>query len=100
MSKLHDEFVAEIGRSESIDDNMHSLLESIADRIDACKGNRVKLSDLATILREDPKAVSSAVQKVVTVPAEPEPVIRTAEEARQDEIDNTPPAHRLPEPVL
>jgi hypothetical protein len=67
MSKLHDEFVGEIGRSESIDDNVHSLMESIADRIDACKGNKVRLSDLSTVLREDPKAVSVAVQKVVVV---------------------------------
>ena len=80
MSKLHDEFVAEIGQSESIDDNVHSLLESIADRIDACKGNKVKLSDLSTILREDHQAVASAVQDVVVLPVRDEPAVQVAEE--------------------
>lgn len=84
MSKLHDEFVADIGRSESVDDNVHSLLESIADRIDACNGNRVKLSDLATVLREDHLAVSSAVQTVVTPPVVEEPVIQAADEPRDE----------------
>lgn len=69
MTKLHDDFVAEIGTSANVDDNVHSMLNTIADRIDACGGNRVKLSDLTTILREDPKAVSVAVQKVTPVPA-------------------------------
>lgn len=68
MTKLHDDFLAEIGTSANVDDNVHSMLNAIADRIDACAGNRVKLSDLATILREDPKAVSVAVQKVTPVP--------------------------------
>jgi len=68
MSKLHDELISEVGTSENVDDNMHSLMHTIADRIDACHGNRVKLSDLATILREDPKGVSVAVQKVTPVP--------------------------------
>lgn len=67
MSKLHDEFIAEIGSGENVEDNVHSLMNSIADRIDACAGNRVKLSDLSTVLREDPKAVSVAVQKVVVL---------------------------------
>lgn len=84
MSQLHDEFVADIGRSESVDDNVHSLLETIADRIDACKGNRVRLSDLATILREDHQAVSAAVQEIVVLkptPAEIEADRTTAERA-------------------
>lgn len=96
MSKLHDEFVAEIGTSESIDGNMHSLMEAIAARIDACKGNRVKLSDLATVLREDPKAVSTAVQKVFVVPVD-EPVVQP--EVRKDEPVQDTRAD-LPEPVL
>ena len=68
MSKLHDDLIAEVGTSENVNDNVHALLNTIADRIDACHGNQVKLSDLATILREDPQAVSVAVQKVTPVP--------------------------------
>jgi len=84
MSKLHDELIAEVGTSENVDDNVHSLMNTIADRIDECRGNRVKLSDLSTILREDPKGISVAVQKVTPVP-----VIKADQEAadRQAKID-------------
>lgn len=68
MSKLHDELIGEIGPWESVDENVHSLMNAIADRIDACNGNRVRLSDLSTILREDPAAVSAAVQKLAPPP--------------------------------
>ena len=76
MSKLHDELLSEIGPWENVDDNVESLMNAIADRIDACNGNRVKLSDLATILREDPKKVSGAVQTLArpVVVKEAEPV--------------------------
>lgn len=99
MSKLHDEFVAEIGTSESVDDNVHSMMHAIADRIDACKANRVKLSDLATILREDPVAVSAAVQKVVEFKPTPAQIAAdkaAAAEAERKHQANTQPAHTQP----
>lgn len=79
MSKLHDELIGEIGPWENVEDNMTSLLGSIADRIDACNGNRVKLSDLSTILREDPQAVSAAVQKLAPIKQDvkaPAPIVQ------------------------
>lgn len=57
MSKLHDDLINEIEPHDSIS----RLLLGIADRIEASQGDAVKLSDLCTILREDPAKVSKAV---------------------------------------
>lgn len=101
MSKLHDEFIAGIGTSASVDDNVHAMLNSIADRIDECGGNRVKLSDLATILRENPQAVSVAIQKVTPVPvtkAEAEAAERAASDkkAADDKAGTAQPVQLQP----
>lgn len=61
MSKLHDDLLNEVEPHESADESVKALLLGIADRIEGCNGNAVKLSDLATILREDPEKVSQAV---------------------------------------
>lgn len=61
MSKLHDDLINEVVASESVAEGVDSLLRGIADRIEGCNGNRVKLSDLCTILREDPAKVSDAL---------------------------------------
>lgn len=61
MSKLHDDLINEIEPNESVQESIHSAFHAIADRIEACQGNRVKLSDLCSILREDTTAVANAV---------------------------------------
>lgn len=61
MSKLHDDLINEVESSESVSEGVDSLMRAIADRIEGCNGNRVKLSDLCTILREDPTKVSDAL---------------------------------------
>lgn len=60
-SKLHDDLVNEVEALESPEESVKSLCLAIADRIEACHGNVVKLSDLATVLRENPEAVGKAV---------------------------------------
>jgi hypothetical protein len=61
MSKLHDDLINEVESSESVAEGIDSLMRAIADRIEGCNGNHVKLSDLCTILREDTAKVSDAV---------------------------------------
>lgn len=61
MSKLHDDLINEVEPHENADDAVNALMLGIADRIEGCHGNHVKLSDLCTILREDPVKVSKAV---------------------------------------
>lgn len=61
MSKLHNDLLNEVEPHESAEKSVKSLLLGIADRIEGCNGNVVKLSDLATILREDPEKVAQAV---------------------------------------
>lgn len=61
MSKLHDDLINEVESSDSIGEGIDSLMRGIADRIEGCNGNKVKLSDLCTILREDNAKVSDAV---------------------------------------
>jgi hypothetical protein len=61
MSKLHDDLINEVESSESVSEGVDSLMRAIADRIEGCNGNHVKLSDLCTILREDPAKVSDAL---------------------------------------
>lgn len=61
MSKLHNDLLNEVEPHESADESVKALLLGIADRIEGCNGNAVKLSDLATILREDPEKVAKAV---------------------------------------
>lgn len=60
-SKLHDDLVNEVEPHESPEESVNALLLGIADRIEGCHGNTVKLSDLCTILRENPGAVTDAV---------------------------------------
>ncbi|MET4184954.1 hypothetical protein ABIB94_007083 [Bradyrhizobium sp. JR7.2] len=61
MSKLHDDLINEVESSESVSEGVDSLMRAIADRIEGCQGNKVKLSDLCTILREDTSKVADAV---------------------------------------
>jgi hypothetical protein len=79
MSKLHDDLINEVEPHENAEDSVNSLLLGIADRIEACHGNAVKLSDLATILREDPPKVSKAV--LANTPAAKEKVRSTSYDA-------------------
>jgi hypothetical protein len=60
-SKLHDDLVNEVEPLESPEASVAGLMHAIADRIEGCHGNVVKLSDLATVLRENPEAVGKAV---------------------------------------
>lgn len=61
MSKLHNDLINEVEGSETAEESIQSLLLGIAERIEACNGDKVKLSDLRSILREDPKKISDAV---------------------------------------
>lgn len=61
MSKLHDDLINEVEPHENADHAVNALMLGIADRIEGCHGNHVKLSDLCTILREDPVKISKAV---------------------------------------
>lgn len=61
MSKLHDDLINEVESSESVAEGVDSLMRAIADRIEGCNANPVKLSDLCTILREDPGKVADAL---------------------------------------
>lgn len=79
MSKLHDDLINEVEPHETAEDSVNGLLLGIADRIEACHGNTVKLSDLATILREDPQKLSKAV--LANTPAAKEKVRSTSYDA-------------------
>lgn len=59
--KLHDDLINEVEPHETIDDAVKALLLGIADRIEACHGNAVRLSDLVSVLREDPAKIGKAV---------------------------------------
>lgn len=60
-SKLHDDLVNEIESLESPEDSVKALIGALADRIESCADNKVKLTDLKTVLREDPDAIAKAV---------------------------------------
>lgn len=75
MSKLHDDLINEVESSESVAEGVDSLMRAIADRIEGCNANRVKLSDLCTVLREDPARVSDAV--LANTPNAKVPLTRT-----------------------
>jgi hypothetical protein len=60
-SKLHDDLVNQIEALESPEDSVKALIGALADRIEAAADNRVKLTDLKTVLRENPDAIASAV---------------------------------------
>lgn len=60
-SKLHDDLVNEIEPHEDVKSSIASLVDALADRIEASAGNPVKLTDLKTVLREDPGKVAKAV---------------------------------------
>lgn len=79
MSKLHDDLINEVEPHDTPEDSVTGLLLGIADRIEACSGNAVKLSDLATILREDPAKMSKAV--LANTPNAKEKVRTTAYDA-------------------
>lgn len=60
-SKLHDDLVNEIEALESPEDSVKALIGALADRIESAADNKVKLTDLKTVLREDPDAIAKAV---------------------------------------
>lgn len=61
MSKLHDDLINEIEPSGTVQDGVNSAFHAIANRIEACNGDRVRLSDLCSILREDTVKVADAI---------------------------------------
>ncbi len=61
MSKLHNDLINEVDPYENVRDSIVAFCNGVADRIEASQGNRVKLSDLCSILREDPEALSDAI---------------------------------------
>jgi hypothetical protein len=61
MSKLHDDLVNEVEPADTPEDAVHALMMGIADRIEGCYGNAVKLSDLCAVLREDTQKMGRAV---------------------------------------
>jgi hypothetical protein len=67
MSKLHDDLINEIEPSATVQESVDSAFRAIADRIEGCNGDRVKLSDLCSILREDTTKVANAM--VANTPA-------------------------------
>jgi hypothetical protein len=85
MSKLHDDLINEVEPHETAEDSVNGLLLGIAARIEACHGNTVRLSDLATILREDPVKVSKAV--LANTPAAKEKVRSTPYDAPATAFD-------------
>lgn len=60
-SKLHDDFVNEIESLDDVETSVAALVNALADRIEASHGNPVKLTDLKTVLREDPGKIAKAV---------------------------------------
>jgi hypothetical protein len=100
MSKLHDDLINEIEPCETVDDAVNALMLGIADRIEGCNGNAVKLSDLVTILREDTKKVADAAVANTNAPGvktrstpydapatafdKPRENVRTAEESNDE----------------
>ena len=60
-SKLHDDLVNQIEALESPEDSVKALIGALADRIEAAADNKVKLTDLKTVLREDPDKIAAAV---------------------------------------
>jgi hypothetical protein len=103
MSKLHDDLINEVEPGENYEESVSALMLGIADRIEGCNGNRVKLSDLCAILREDPEKVAKAVVANTGLPGEktrttaydapstafdkPRENVRTAEEAEADRVE-------------
>lgn len=61
MSKLQNDLINEVDPYENVRDSIVAFCNGVADRIEASQGNRVKLSDLCSILREDPEALSDAI---------------------------------------
>lgn len=113
MSKLHDDLINEVEPCESYEEAINSLMLGIADRIEGCRGNHVKLSDLVTVLREDTEKVSDAVLANTPVAKvnktrttsydapstafdKPRENVRTAEEARRDEEEGIADGEQFP----
>jgi len=61
MSKLHNDLINEIDPHENVRDSIAAFCNGIADRIESTNGNRVRLTDLVSILREDPDALADAI---------------------------------------
>jgi len=61
MSKLHNDLINEVDSHENVRDAIEAFCNGIADRIEASNGNRVRLTDLVSILREDPAALADAI---------------------------------------
>lgn len=89
MSKLHDDLINEIEPGETVEESMDSFARAIADRIEGCNGNRVKLSDLCTILREDTPALGRAL--VANTPA-----ANAGQKTRSTSYDAPSPAFEKP----
>lgn len=79
MSKLLDDLINEVEPTENAEEAVASLMVGIANRIEACNGDKVRLSDLKTVLREDPTRVSKAV--LANTPAAKEKVRTTGYDA-------------------
>lgn len=60
-SKLHDDLVNQVEPLEDVKGSIAALVDAVADRLEACGGDPVKLTDLKTVLREDPEKVADAV---------------------------------------
>lgn len=66
-SAMHDELIREIDCG-TLEERIGFLLRGIADRIKAANANPVRLSDLRSILRENPaKLARTALRKNLTV---------------------------------
>jgi hypothetical protein len=84
-SKLHDDLVNEVEPLDSPEGSVAALMLAIANRIEGCAGSKVKLSDLATVLRENPEAVGKAV--LANTPAAKTPTKTTNSDAPSSVFD-------------
>ena len=60
-SKLHEDLIYDCSHHASASEAISLLLNGVADRLEACKLNPVKVSDLISILREDTTKLSSTL---------------------------------------
>lgn len=74
MSKLLlDQLITDVPAHPHVEARVKGLLDAIADRVDETAGDPVRVSDLSSILRQDPDAIAAAVLKN---PPEPAPVVQ------------------------
>jgi hypothetical protein len=85
-NKMYDDFMQEAASGHpKVASRVSSLVSTIADRIVACNGDAVKLSDLATVLRMDPDSIGA------TVATDP-PVVAAVDEPNHAEVAAQKPA--------